>query len=1751
MKFIKNAKRVISAGLSVIMLSSVMTGAAGFESFAATVPGPNQLILDVGAGPSFRKGTEDVTTNGWGSAAIEAKRTNSEYIFEVTPSNTNKELKNETVFAGVTLVSPAGGSGDRPQLPIFKTDAWPGYMLDGWYDESDNKVDNDRLVYAFQNTGTKLTAKWTGNAAATPFNLRVRHYANNAAAPIGLNDAVAASPGSISTQVPFAQNTAGNWDTSTHPHTQITLSPKIIKGYRVADVKYNANDLFNLNPSGNVYGAAAARYDATTKKITGLMPNHELKVDYVYEVDPTKTFDVRVEHIDENTGAAFASHPATTTAYATGATVNIAPANITDHEVSSVDILGATANNLNVDGTYSLEYANANTARTALVASNKEVNFKMPNQRVIVRYKYNVDASVTRHVAVQYKDNHGVTIPEAIMSPAIGGVPTSSLSGSKSVPTTYELPLPKLSGYMYPPNVEAVPTTDFAFARPKSANDISDPALRKYEYKININPSANRRIEIKYSENLSDKSFWTKVDFSSEGNKSTYVKPASKSFKKNPDPANPTADSNKHRIADLMGGDANWPTDAHGLDNYKFVGVYVKDDPSKVYDDPNDLVDLRAVADGGIAGTNGSVHLVVKFEKDPAQWAEVEFKVGLGGTLTGTKVYAGSTAQVRTTLLHTLAPTPAPRNANYEFKGWYKYDNASGTVGALVSDISLPNKPIDATLPISATPMAPGAGRQYYIAVFETVDVRAGVNIPPTLESGRASDGRGTIKVNGPSDKRKYVLTDKDGKIVASKTGQELGSGAFTGLDIGTEYKVYEVASDFVAPTDNDMDSATPAQTAVSSVVVPVITNNTAIANGTTAGTKKLTINSPASGTTYGLIDPANPSVVISPTSTSPLVFDNLSPDTTYIVVAKPNSDTRPLTTPGIMNNGSTIHTPAIAGVNPNALYKVQVYGPSGTAVTLKYTGQERLGAPIPGFSADTISFEEFKKGDRVRIFAPATDSRGWSFDKWVLNIGSTSVVIGNNDQTISVTGSDIVLTAKYKYIGSGTAPATAVENNTTIDYAPKSGNFSITQVPTQLDAYLAAIRDLADDTAYINSGIPTPPGTGIDSSKNVSYIVNYNKRLPSDTEKEKIINHLGGASAAGNVRYAFALNINVQRKKNSTSVPFINTGYKNVAFNTYAKLDSSNRGGYDYKLFAVDAGSATVNLVTTVPDLDLPSATEMFEFESMANPDITYVLTFKKRNTVKIVDTKLHLAVGDPGHTATSPDINVDEGLKLSEVTDFTNFIGAGQRDIDTTGNTEYRNATTDRVYKFAGFYKNATFAGAQVDPEDVVTESMTLYVKYLEVNDTARDAALTALDTKAQEIDDLLADTKLPNPSAERSALNAQKAALQNLKQRATRYNADRSKPNNVALPTATDINNFIASLQAPMDAAEAVIAKADKIAALTAKIAAAGAMVSGGTLSPGEASALNTAIAAASAVNNYASPETAIDAQIAALDAAIAAVGSRMPAVTALNNAIARIAPTIANPGVDPTAIPGLNTLLTQAQTLLAQTPPASAGDLNTMTNNINNAIAAALSGSPGSPGTPSPSGGSTGNGGAAGGAGGPRPGTNYTTPVGYKSYRNDIEGFWVKDADAEHKWSFNVGAENSGVLLKDTWANIVYGTSPENTKIETYVFDENGVMRSGWITDSKGAWYHLSELHDGSFGAMTRFWFKSPVSSKWYYLTPVTGVMATGWHEIEGKWYYFTESKYETAAQPIGSLHTSGMTPDGYPVDENGVWLRETP
>ncbi len=80
----------------------------------------------------------------------------------------------------------------------------------------------------------------------------------------------------------------------------------------------------------------------------------------------------------------------------------------------------------------------------------------------------------------------------------------------------------------------------------------------------------------------------------------------------------------------------------------------------------------------------------------------------------------------------------------------------------------------------------------------------------------------------------------------------------------------------------------------------------------------------------------------------------------------------------------------------------------------------------------------------------------------------------------------------------------------------------------------------------------------------------------------------------------------------------------------------------------------------------------------------------------------------------------------------------------------------------------------------------------------------------------------------------------------------------------------------------------------------------------------------------------------------------------------------------------------------------------------------------------------------------------------------------------------------------------------------TSSDTYYFDKEGKMYTGWAQDSKGIYYYFDESN-----SMDR------------------GKMVTGWKKLNGNYYFFKAD---------GKMLTNAMTPDGYKVDSNGVWVR---
>ena len=135
----------------------------------------------------------------------------------------------------------------------------------------------------------------------------------------------------------------------------------------------------------------------------------------------------------------------------------------------------------------------------------------------------------------------------------------------------------------------------------------------------------------------------------------------------------------------------------------------------------------------------------------------------------------------------------------------------------------------------------------------------------------------------------------------------------------------------------------------------------------------------------------------------------------------------------------------------------------------------------------------------------------------------------------------------------------------------------------------------------------------------------------------------------------------------------------------------------------------------------------------------------------------------------------------------------------------------------------------------------------------------------------------------------------------------------------------------------------------------------------------------------------------------------------------------------------------------------------------------------------------------------------------------NYYVDENGVWVpgkqKDVgwiQSGEKWWYR---HSDGSYTVSNW---------EKINGQWYYFDSAGWMMTGWIVLGD-SWYYL----DAS-GAMHKGWLEEGGNK--YYLNPEAnssgpeGVMLTGYHEIDGEWYYFNKGY-----SPAGALYYTGVTP----------------
>lgn len=166
------------------------------------------------------------------------------------------------------------------------------------------------------------------------------------------------------------------------------------------------------------------------------------------------------------------------------------------------------------------------------------------------------------------------------------------------------------------------------------------------------------------------------------------------------------------------------------------------------------------------------------------------------------------------------------------------------------------------------------------------------------------------------------------------------------------------------------------------------------------------------------------------------------------------------------------------------------------------------------------------------------------------------------------------------------------------------------------------------------------------------------------------------------------------------------------------------------------------------------------------------------------------------------------------------------------------------------------------------------------------------------------------------------------------------------------------------------------------------------------------------------------------------------------------------------------------------------------------------------------------------------------------AGYCRWQQDEKGWKLIYADGTFACGSAIGQTDGSSVVQPAW---------EKVNGAWYAFGSDGYLMTGWVFDYQlNAWYYMT-IDNG----MKTGWYYDDQDHCTYYLDAETGAITTGWKQIDGNWYYFTDTSaaptwnfngeqgawvYDLRSKhkPYGSMYHNERTPDGYYVEENGVW-----
>lgn len=1004
--------------------------------------------------------------------------------------------------------------------------------------------------------------------------------------------------------------------------------------------------------------------------VTGTMKTVDIDLTYRYKADPNVKFKYTVEHRD-SAGNRLA--PDQTGDLNAEQIFSSQPdTSITGYNYTSFNILAGGHGNL--------VFPNSSTGldTPGFVILNDQTTGQfsahMPNQNVVIRYIYTADSS--NNLVRRFYDRE---VPNSVLASSVDGIAPGSTITNMQIPAAGSTVGDKLYGYIWDSNSTA--DINPAGSSWGSVNP-SDGALNGA-----MPLSATGPISVDYKLSR-DPGKWRSINFAvaaapnNEGSVSSVMLGAPTTFLGSDGSALGNAKADTFNKLSAQGSIPITSANRY----YKFDGWYM-----------DAAATIPVVPTDPLPSGSLPLTLYAKFVEDPSMWIDINFAANSNGSV-GTpttlhKPFDYTWGQIQSDLPITIPVV------NYNFANW--------------SDSA--NRAMTATTPL--------VNHATYYANFTKDPVTWGLTIGSIVPTGHlGSDGSGEIRINGTTPGNIYVISDKNGKIVAVVTGESVGSITnVPNLIPGAHYDVQEGTPDTIATVGNPTSSVTGSNISTPiDTYVPTVDNNYSVGyDPDNDGMAQIIINPADPDADYALIDESG-NVVNYPGSDngwigssgnpSKVTFNNLNPNETYTVVARRKGDT-------------SIPNPLTKLPDGNAI----TANPGDMADAPKYIVETVNGevVSVGSNSVGSNSYTDAKSGEAVSLHADPVNAAGYNFKYWQVLAGRAVGVTGKistNDYTFTMSNSNIVFKAVYDLPKAAADDADADEEIR----GGAVGEFGLD--PNQIPA-LAHELTTPQDQSLI----------GVNGAK-VDYRVIFSKRNVRNAESALVKPvSVSGVDHPDAYTPAYALDIELERYVDGRKVGRATAS--NASIDVTAQLPAADTDQLDYEIFDVTTGTPVAMSYVG----DLGNNAGLFKFT--ANLNHTYVVVYSKVFKVVFVDNKPVLDYQYLNDT--SRNFYHKFKVRRKEAVDDADYsldysLVQSYADGETAGNLV---TPFEDIYGVEHNYKNWSKKENTLsvfDPSMKITKATTIYA-YYENNKPKVDKARVDLADTVQNAKDLLGNPYL----------------------------------------------------------------------------------------------------------------------------------------------------------------------------------------------------------------------------------------------------------------------------------------------------------------------------------------------------------------------------------------------------------------------